>query len=407
MRILTRYLFTQTLIPLIGSLFAFLFLWIIYDMFDNFSDFIEAQAPASLVAQFYFQQIPRAIAVGLPVAMLLAALWTLIGLSRASELVAMQACGVGIFQIGTPLLVIAVLASGALAWLNWEWNPQAVRNREIIMNKFKSMREIAATKREQRNRLQKVHREALVYRSKDTRRVWFIHKADIESWSLFNVEIVQLNEEGNDVWKYYVEMMKWDGASWRLTQALKVEYDDRGDAIKKTPFDHLRDPSLKESFGQVTSTMRAADVLSVPELREHLKNNRDLGAARTAPFHTYYYYRLTIGLSCLATTLMALPFAITASRREVFTGFGKAVLMYFAFLTVVHLFLALGKGNRIPPLLAGSLPVILFVAAGSLLFAFKCNRVESISWDAFREWRHRRRLRAEGAAVRPWTGGQA
>ncbi len=371
MRIITRYIFLKTLIPVLAFVFAFLFLWIIYDMFDNFSDFVEAHAPASMIFDFYFQQVPRAIAIGLPVAVLLACLYSLINLSKTSEFVAMQACGVSIVQIGMPYLVIGLLTTGALIALNWEWNPKAVRNRENILNRFRNLRELAQQKRSERNIPKRVQLDGVVYRSKDSLRLWFVYKADIDAMRLRNIEILQMAPSGHDLWKYYAGTLTWKGKDWQMTDVLKVTYDEHGNAAKHEYFEVHHDPVLTETFDQVSSTILSPEVLSVPELKKHLADNSDLTPSRLAPFVTYYYYRLFIGWSCLATTLIALPFAMTASRRDLLAGFSRAITMYFAFLTCVHFFLALGKGNRIPGLWAGTVPVLLFSLIGLLLFIAK------------------------------------
>jgi lipopolysaccharide export system permease protein len=369
MRILSRYIFTQIWTPLIACLGAFLFLWIVYDMFDNFSDFVEAHAPASMVADFYFQQVPRAIAIGLPIAVLLGALYCLLTLSRNSEFTAMQACGVSIFDIGAPFLLVGMITAVVLTWLNWEWSPQAVRNRELILDKFKSLRETVERKRDETESKRTVNARSVVYRSKDSRRLWFIHRAELgDNMLLRNVEILQLDEQGQDLWKYYVREMSWLGRGWKMNGVLRISYDRQGNASGKQFFETHRDDSLTETFTQVTSTVQAPDVMSVPEIFAHLRDNADHSAERLAPFRTYLFYRVTIGLSCIATVLIALPFALTTSRRDLFAGFGKAVLFYFAYLTVTHFLLALGKGARIPPLMAGAGPALAFIVLGGTLF---------------------------------------
>ncbi|HPI33587.1 MAG TPA: LptF/LptG family permease, partial [candidate division Zixibacteria bacterium] len=129
MRTLFVYIFRETLLPLLACTGGFVFLWVIYDMFDNFGDFVQAGASASKIFEFYWQQVPRAIAIGLPIATLLATLYCLLTLSRNSEITAMLACGIGPWQIATPIIAIGGLATLLQTWLNWEWSPQAVRNR--------------------------------------------------------------------------------------------------------------------------------------------------------------------------------------------------------------------------------------------------------------------------------------
>lgn len=398
MRILFAYIFRETLVPLLACTGAFVFLWVIYDMFDNFGDFVQANADAGKIFEFYWQQVPRAIAIGLPIATLLAALYCLLTMSRNSEITAMLACGISPWQIGAPIIAIGGLATLLQTWLNWEWSPQAVRNREMIVEEFREMREIAKEKREQRAwQRQTVQLKAVVYRSKDTRRLWFIYRSAMSKWQLEEVEIIQLSPEGVDLWKIYARYASWDGRTWRFRDVMRVEYDEAGNAVSRKEVEFFSEPTLTETFEQVTSTVRAPDVLSVPELLRRIHENADLGTARLAPFKTYLYYRITVGFSCLAAVFMALPFAITASRRDLFGGFGKAVIMYLTFFTALHFFVALGKGNQIAPYVAGSGPLVFFFVLGVTLFVFRVT-----GWDLVRGVR--RLMRPTGGAAN--SGGQ-
>lgn len=393
MRTLFAYIFRETLLPLLACSGAFVFLWVIYDMFDNFGDFVQAGAAPLKIFEFYWQQVPRAIAIGLPIATLMAALYCLLTMSRNSEITAMLACGISPWQIAAPIIAIGGLATLLQTWLNWEWSPQAVRNREMIVEEFRTMREVAKEKREQRAwQRQTVQLKAVVYRSKDTRRLWFIYQSAMSKWQLNEVEIIQLSPEGVDLWKIYARSAAWDGRTWRFRDVMRVEYDPEGNAVSRKEVEFLSEPTLTETFEQVTSTVRAPDVLSVPELLTRIHENADLGEARLAPFRTYLFYRVTVGLSCLASVFMALPFAITSSRRDLFGGFGKAMLMYFTFFTALHFFVALGKGNQIPPHIAGAGPLCFFFALGLGMFCAK-----AFGWEP-RAWLRRHRPKAGSPA---------
>ena len=49
-------------------------------------------------------------------------------------------------------------------------------------------------------------------------------------------------------------------------------------------------------------------------------------------------------------------------------GIGTALVLVIAFFLVMNISLALGKGERIPPVVAAWLPNILFAGIGTYLF---------------------------------------
>jgi len=367
-------------------LFSFVFLWVIYDMFDNLSDFVESKAPIYLVSQFYIEQIPRAVSLGLPVALLLGTLYTLLNLSKTNEFVAMQACGISLMEISAPVLAIGLFSMGVLAWLNWEWNPKSIRNREAIINQIQAMKAATETRRSDDDERRRQQLDSLVYRSRDSKRIWFIGLADIEIAKLWNVEVLQMDETGRDVWKYYAGSMTWDGRHWRMTNAMRVFFDIQGNAVAKEYYEIHREPALRETFLQVTGNIWHPEVMSIPELARHAKENADFNFKRLAPFQTYYYYRLSNGLSCMVAVLISLPFALTHARRSLFAGFSKIILLYFAFLTLLNLFPALGAGARLHPAVAGAGPVVLFTLIGAVSLAWKASGrgvPTSKDWEKF------------------------
>ena len=381
MRILFRYLSVQVIAPFLTCLTGFIFLWVVFDVFDNGSDFLEAKAPFLLILKFYWVQLPSMLSIGLPLAVLLATLYCLINLSRRNEFVAMQSSGLSLWQIGLPFILLGLVCSILLGFLHWEVGPAAIKKREAILEDLDASRD--QIKKPRKKEDVDVFQKSVVYRNPDQSRIWFIEKAEVRAARLNQVEILQLDKQKKDVWKYYVGTMVWDGSSWEMEQVLQVFYDENENVKGRKFFAKHRDSSLTETFAQVTSLMKNPEALSVPELKNYVAENSTSSSKRLAPYKTLLYYHQIIGVSCLATVLLALAFALNSSKRNLFIGFSKTLLGYFGFLIVVHFFIALGKGARIPALLAGYLPVLLFFLISAFLFYWRTVRIELPSWRRF------------------------
>src|SRR5690349_18715205 len=109
MKLLDRYIVRNFIQPYIYCIFGFLSIWLIYDISDNSSIIFDTRAPFGLVAHFYLTQIPEVLVILLPVALLLALLFSLGRMSRANEIVSMLTAGVSVPRIILPLLVIGLL----------------------------------------------------------------------------------------------------------------------------------------------------------------------------------------------------------------------------------------------------------------------------------------------------------
>ena len=380
MRILFRYLAAQIIFPFLICLGGFIFLWVIFDIFDNGSDFIEAKAPFSLILKFYWVQLPSMLIIGLPLAVLLGSLYCLINLSRRNEFVAMQSSGLSLWQVGFPFILLGLVSSFLLGVLHWESGPTAVKKREAILEDLDVFRDRDKSKKNRKKDEVDVFQKAVVYRNPNQMRVWFIEKAEVRAARLHQVEILQMDEQKKDAWKYYVTTMTWDESGWQMEQVLQVFYDAKGVVTGRKFLQQYRDPNLNETFSQVTSLMKNPEALSVTELKTHLAENINSSQKRLAPYQTLLYYHRVMGVSCLATVLLALTFALTNSKRNLFIGFSQTLLFYFGFLFVINFFVALGKGARVPAFVGGSLPVLLFLLTSFLLFYWRTNRVELPNW---------------------------
>jgi lipopolysaccharide export system permease protein len=106
-----------------------------------------------------------------------------------------------------------------------------------------------------------------------------------------------------------------------------------------------------------------------------LRFNSDFPATLLAPFRTHFQYRLALPWTCLVVVCIAAPLGIGYSRRGVLASVASALILIFSMNFLTHLFLALGEGDRISPLLAAWTPNVLFAIIGLyLLYLRAFNR---------------------------------
>ncbi len=125
------------------------------------------------------------------------------------------------------------------------------------------------------------------------------------------------------------------------------------------------------------SANERAEYLSFPELREYLHFNSDFPIALLAPFRTHLHYRLALPWTCLVVVCIAAPLGIGYSRRGVLASVASAVVLVFSMNFLTHLFLALGEGDRISPLVAAWTPNLIFTDDRALLALFACDEPRS------------------------------
>src|SRR5437899_863263 len=135
MRLLDRYLLRELLVPLGYCLCGFLILWIFSELFTQLGEFQRKKLVPADIAEYYLLKTPQFLAIGLPVALLLALLYSLSNHSRHNEITAIRAAGVSLWRMCLPYLVVGLMASALLFALNELWAPDGEDAAEQILER--------------------------------------------------------------------------------------------------------------------------------------------------------------------------------------------------------------------------------------------------------------------------------
>jgi lipopolysaccharide export system permease protein len=365
MKLLDRYVLRNFLEPFLICFGGFLAIWIIFDISDNSSDFIDAKASLKQVAGYYFTQLPQYILVCLPVGLLLALLYSLSRMSRSNELISMLTAGRSVTRVLLPLLAFGVLTSAFCLWLNWERAPHAENIKKVAVNQIKRGKKVGEP-------------EAVVahlFRDRQNDRTWYVRKLRPGLGRLEGLHITQQDSEGRIIRKWYAEHALYDPRlkTWTLEKGMMVEFTPEGDIADTDHFPSnsrtIKDWS--ETPWRVASSELDPQGLSVPELRDYLVFNSDFPAAQLAPYRANLADRYALPFSCLVVVLIAAPLGIVYNRRGVVGAVGAALFIFFGMIMARGFFLAMGKGMRVDPSLAPWVPNILLGLLGLVLLWFR------------------------------------
>ena len=111
MRLLDKYVALKFLNVLLFSLVAFAIIFVVVDAIDHMDKFIDRGMPKLMILKYYFYYLPYIVILCMPVAMLLASLFSIGQLSKFSELTAMKASGLSLYRIIAPILLISFFVS--------------------------------------------------------------------------------------------------------------------------------------------------------------------------------------------------------------------------------------------------------------------------------------------------------
>src|SRR5688572_32180981 len=132
MRILDRYVIREIIPPFLLGLLVFTFILIIPFIIDIAEEMIAKNVPAGTILQLVVTLLPQALALTIPMALLIGLLVGLGRLSADREVVVMLACGISPYRLLQPVLVFSVVCWGLTSWVMLKAMPDGnQRYREI------------------------------------------------------------------------------------------------------------------------------------------------------------------------------------------------------------------------------------------------------------------------------------
>ena len=371
MRLLDRYILRNFLQVYLYCIAGFISIWLIFDISDNISTFIDERISLLLAVRYYATQVPQVFIILLPVSLLLALLFTLGRMSRANEVVSMLTAGISLPRVLVPLIGMGLLTVTASMALNYSLAPHAELARKTLLSEARA-RPAALI-------------EGQIFRNRTDDRTWFVQNFRHGGNSFNNVQVLQQDANDNIVTNYLATRAFYrpETKTWDLENAKVVHYDHTGNIIDEQIYPLLRVEHWSETPFRLGSANVRAEFLSLPELREYLHFNADFPETLLAPFRTHFQYRLALPWTCLVVVCIAAPLGIGYSRRGVLSSVAAAVILVFSMNFLTHLFLALGEGDRISAWTAAWAPNFLFAAIGLYLLYLRASNREAPGFHLF------------------------
>ena len=284
--------------------------------------------------------MPQILVILLPVALLLALLFSLGRMSRSNEIVSMLTAGVGLPRIIAPLILVGLLTTAGSLALNYSLGPHAEYAHKKLLEDPQARR-------------QNLGFLAQVFRNRTDNRTWFIQQFYPGENLFTTVHIVQQDANDNIVMAYIATRALYhpETHAWEFQQMKIVHYDEAGNVTKQLGYvESMTITDWSETPYRLGSANLRAEYLSVPELRDYLQFNSDFPPTLLAPFATHLQYRLALPWTCLVVTFIAAPLGIGYSRRGILSSVAAAILLVFAMNFVTHLFFSLwvkGANSRL------------------------------------------------------------
>lgn len=361
MRILDRYILRSFFVPFFYCILAFELIYVIFDLFDNMQDFMDAGAPLVEVVQFYAMLLPSSIIYTVPISLLLAVLYSLAGFTRHNELTAMRASGISLNRLMYPFLLVGITASVLVGIVNETLAPWSLYRTDQLIDLYRS-----------KGNHEIFIEPNLPYKNVAEGRIWMIDRFDTRSYEMEGVNLIVQGEEGFDVANITAERGEWkDGTLWFYDMERQ---DLRENGFPDGPpkfFSYREMPDYDETPDMFLNERKDPEYLSAAELSDFIATH-SLEQEVVARLQVDRQYRLAIPWTCLIITMIGIPFGAHTGRKGALAGIALILGLFFSYYILIYTGLGLGKNGYIDPVLACWTPhVLFFVIALWMIFRMR------------------------------------
>jgi lipopolysaccharide export system permease protein len=372
MRLLDRYLTRELFIPLGYCLVGFLIFWISFDWLAMAEDFRDSGMPLSACLRYYGIKLPEFLGTILPIALLLALLYTLTDLSRHHEYVAIRAAGVSWWRLCAPYLFWGFAFSILLLCLNETWGAKSAEASHALLHGFGQ---------EGTNQSNPGWQEQVFFHNHRDGRKWFIKRYNPQTGEMISPWVVLERSELNEH-RIEAASAKWEEGVWTFLDANEIYTTKAGEVLmpQTRHHDRLTQPSFTETpqafktelkINNMSSVRMAKEAqISLREILAYQSFHAAIPAEMNARLNTQFHGRIAWPFTCLVVVLIAIPFGASSGRKNVFAGVASSIFLCFGYFILLRLGLALGTRGTLPPFMAAWLPNLVF-GGSSILFIRK------------------------------------
>lgn len=354
MHTLDRYVLGQFLKIFVLCVLGVPFLFMVIDMTDRLDEFLAEGLRGGRIALHYLYQFPYQGLLAFPIASLLAAVFTVSGMTRHFETTAAKAGGVSFYRLTFPLLLGGLGLSGAALVLT-EIVPVTNRKAE------QAIRQDAPRSR--------TIRGPFVYRGEEGR-VYKIRRLDTRDGSLTHVQIEREGTGyGYPTYSAHAPSARWDTAAgaWVL-EGGRLRFFPDGERTLTFRYEELWQRGFREEPERLLADPKEPEEMGYAELGRYIEAiERSGGTARKLSVQRAL--KLSFPFACFIIVLFGAPLAHTTRRGGPTLSIGIALAVTILFLILVRISEALGAGGVVPAQLAAWIPNLVFLLAGGVLMA--------------------------------------
>jgi lipopolysaccharide export system permease protein len=346
---LDRYVLKRFTVNLLLGILAWIIIFIVVDLIENISHFLDHNATFHQVFLYYVYYIPYIISLTLPVAMLLATLFTLSTMAMNNEIVALLSAGISLFRTLLPLFIVGLFVSLGAFFFNEITVPYANQKRYDIKR--------YQVDHEPRPKFRSRTNVFLQLSSDKTLSARYFNgssnKASEVSIKTFNgPKLVQ---------RIDAHKMVWQDSVWKLVGVTVRGFKDEKEIMYQTADSVLA--SLNILPEDLAVVQKKPEEMSYMELSNFINELRAIGAD-PRKWLVERYLKISLPFANFIVVLLGAPLASRKRRGGMGLNFGISLGISFTYFIIIRVGQVLGHQGSLSPMLGAWLGNLVFLTFG-------------------------------------------
>lgn len=363
--VLDRYIATELVMPFLFGVGAFSSIGLaVGAVFELVREVSNSAIPLSIALKIFLWQIPYFIGLSLPMATLLATLIAYSRLAKDSEITALQGCGVSVYRLVLPAIVLSLLITG----ITFAWNeglvPTAQHQASTLLDQLQQERSAFDDKNIFYPEFHDVKRDGETTR--ELLRLFYARRFDgqqMRGLTILDFSQPSLNQVVT------AESATWNPIqnTWNFFNGTIYLAAPDGSYRNTLRFEQqqLQIPRDLLNAAEPTRDPTEMNLVEAEQYLQQLHQGRDEKKIRKLMLQIQQRYAFP--WMCLVYGLIGATLGTRPQRTNTATGFGISVLIIFTQYSFSFSMVALGQVGLVSPVMAAWLPTLFGLVAGSWL----------------------------------------
>ena len=350
------YLLRQFFKVFLASLFLFVLILGLVDLFVNLWQFISHGIAMSTVLKIEVYYLPKAVWYAIPISMLFSTAFVLSEMYSKNELLAIFASGTSLFKFTSPLLVVALIMSIFMFFFD---------DKVVVptyAKKNQMQKTVLNTEDNQNN-----DRIVIISDRGDV-----IYKADYYDNSLkrlYGLYVLIRDEDKDFETLIYSENAAWNSETERWDLNNCVEYIETSDGYTCTDVEEKYLSKLTEVPSTFKNNVVDVQEVSTKEAREYIAHLEKAGLP-CAKEKSELHKKFSFPFVCFIVVFLAIGLSGRTKKNVLIISLALSIASVVVFYVLQMVTMLMAKFGVLPPLMGAWLPIVIFIIFSIILLKY-------------------------------------